>query len=78
MSDPEQEGSNQAESNLRAQFGQEYSDAKNFKKKFNEALRQVLLVYPDAKIERIIGGILLKSSPPPINKSKVLIFRKDD
>ena len=57
--------------NLRDQFGQEYHHSKDFKKEFRSVLRQVWLVYPTARIEEVIGGILLKPSPPPIPKSGV-------
>lgn len=55
--------------NLREQFGQEYTGEeadKNFKKKFLPALQRVLAVYPDAKVKKVTGGILMMSSPPPI------------
>ncbi|CAB3271246.1 unnamed protein product [Salmonella enterica subsp. enterica serovar Typhimurium] len=55
--------------NLREQFGQEYTgdDAdRNFKKVFLPALKRVLTVYPDAKVKKVTGGILMMSSPPPI------------
>lgn len=48
------------------QLGQEYACVKEFKKRFLEAVYAVLRVYPDAKIERIRGGLLLKPSPPPM------------
>jgi hypothetical protein len=51
---------------LKSQFGQEYADIKDFKKKLHIALRQVLIVYPDAKVEIVRGGLLLKKSNPPI------------
>ena len=57
--------------NLRDQFGQEYANPKDFKKEFRAVLRQVWLVYPTARIEEVIGGILLKPSPPPIAKTSV-------
>lgn len=61
-------------SNLKEQFGQEYRISKDFKKEFKAELRKVLIVYPDAKIDDAIGGIILHSSPPPIRKTKVLGF----
>jgi len=60
-------------SNLREQFGQEYNDPGNFKKEFRAELRKVLTVYPDAKVETISGGLLLKASAPPIPKTQVLV-----
>lgn len=57
--------------NLRDQFGQEYANSKDFKREFRDVLRQVWLVYPDARIEEVLGGIRLYESPPPIGKTKV-------
>ncbi len=57
--------------NLRDQFGQEYANSKDFKREFRDVLRQVWLVYPDARIEETIGGIVLRESPPPISKTKI-------
>lgn len=62
--------------NLKSQFGQEYSDMANFRREFKQALHQVLSVYPDAKIESVKGGLMLKQSPPPVRQSSVLISRK--
>jgi hypothetical protein len=56
---------------LREQFGQEYSDPKDFKREFRDVLRQVLVVYPTARIEDVEGGIVLRESPPPISKTSV-------
>lgn len=61
--------------NLKEQFGQEYNDPKNFKKEMRQALRQVLAVYPDAKVEPTVGGIILKPSMPPIPKTQILTSR---
>lgn len=57
--------------NLRDQFGQEYASAKDFKREFRHVLRQVWLVYPDARIESTPGGIVLRESPPPIRKARI-------
>jgi hypothetical protein len=62
--------------NLREQFGQEYNDPRNFKRKFQEAMRQVLAVYPDAHIEDIAGGLLLLPSPAPIRKTTVTVAKE--
>lgn len=54
---------------LRGQFAQEYQGKdpdKDFKKSFLPALRDVLAVYPKAKVEQIKGGLMLYPSPPPI------------
>jgi hypothetical protein len=57
--------------NLREQFGQEYGNPKDFKREFKNVLHQVLTVYPNARIEEVIGGIKLFPSPPPISKTQV-------
>jgi hypothetical protein len=57
--------------NLRDQFGQEYGDPKNFKREFKDILHQVRVVYPDARIDEIIGGIILHESRPPLAKTTV-------
>jgi hypothetical protein len=60
-------------SNLHDQFGQEYRLVKDFKKAFRHVLRQVWLVYPTARIEDWAHGIILKSSPPPIVKTRAVL-----
>jgi len=57
--------------NLREQFGQEYADSKDFKREFRDVFRQVSVVYPDAHIDEVDGGIVLHESPPPIAKTSV-------
>ncbi len=61
--------------NLRDQFGQEYTDPKNFKHDFLAALTQVKSQYPDARIEKTDGGIILKCSPPPIRKTQIQVLK---
>jgi hypothetical protein len=51
---------------IKEQFGQEYNDFQNFKKRYLIALREVLIAYNDANVEVIDGGLLLKPSKPPI------------
>jgi len=60
--------------NLREQFGQEYNDPKNFKKEFRQSLRQALAVYPEARIEDVIGGLLLLPSKPPLAKTQIAVL----
>lgn len=59
--------------NLNDQFGQEYRNPKDFKKKFLAALTQVQVVYPDARVERTPGGLLLRESRPPLPKTSVAL-----
>ena len=60
--------------NLREQFGQEYADPKNFKKEFRQALRPALAVYPDARVEEVMGGLVLRPSSPPMPKMQVAVL----
>jgi len=48
---------------LAAQFGAAYRDRKDFKRFFLAGLRQVLVVYPAARVEQVRGGLFLKPSP---------------
>ena len=55
---------------LQTQFGPEVSDLRNFKSQMITALKQVTAVYPDARIEQVDGGLLLKRSNPPIKRKE--------
>ena len=44
--------------NLRDQFGQEYHDAKDFKREFRDVLRQVCTVYPTPRSTARPGGLI--------------------
>lgn len=59
--------------NLYEQFGQEYGSAKDFKKQFRVTLRQALVVYPDARVTEVMGGITLYPSPAPIRQMRVFV-----
>ncbi len=58
---------------LKNQFGQEYKHQGSFNRKFINSLKQVLSVYPNARIENVDNGLLLKNSLPPVQKTKFLI-----
>jgi len=51
---------------LRHQFGEPSQKMESWKRAFIAALKQALEVYPQAKVERIHGGLLLKNSLPPV------------
>ena len=53
---------------LQMQFGAEYARIDNFKMKFNDAKRKVLIIYPEAKIQSTLNGILISPSEPHISK----------
>lgn len=57
--------------NLREQFGQEYRASKDFKKEFRAVLRQVRVVYPDARLDEVAGGLVLYPSRPPLSPTSV-------
>jgi hypothetical protein len=57
--------------NLRQQFGQEYGTSRDFKKQFRHSLRQVRVVYPDARLDEVMGGLILYQSRPPLNRTMV-------
>lgn len=59
--------------NLRQQFGQEYGEIKDFKREMNKTLRLVHAVYPDARIEKVNGGMKLLPSPSPVPKTSLLM-----
>ena len=53
---------------LQGQFGADHKDAKGWRRLFKQALRQAVTVYPDAKVEQVGGGLLLKRSTPAIRR----------
>ena len=57
--------------NLRTQFGEEYTDPKNFKREFLKALQQVTVVYPQARVAEEAGGLRLLESRPPLSPTAV-------
>lgn len=57
--------------NFREQFRQVYASPKNFKREFVAALRQVMVVYPQARIRDSIGGLLLLPSLPPLSQTMI-------
>lgn len=58
---------------LKGQFGQEYADTKNFKRKFMGAVQKAMSVYKEARIESVTGGLKLLPSAPPVKRSMVLL-----
>lgn len=58
---------------LREQFGKEIGDQKDFKRLMRAALKRAQLVYPTAKLDTWASGITLLPSPPPVQKTKVVV-----
>jgi len=58
---------------LKEQFGHGYNAMFKFRQKFLQALRQVHVVYPTAKLEVNRRGLLLYTSPPPVAKTGTVI-----
>lgn len=54
---------------LHEQFGQEFVEIKDFKRRMLVALRAALAVYPDAKVAQVSGGLLLSESKPPVART---------
>lgn len=53
---------------LREQFGGDYADPRSFRREFKARLADALAVYPEARIESVPGGLLLRHSPPPVSR----------
>jgi len=53
---------------LAHQFGSDYREIGDFRRRFLQAARQVLDVYPTARLEKVRGGIKLRPSRPHIAK----------
>ncbi len=60
---------------LKGQFGQEYADTKNFKRKFLGAMQKATGAYKEARVETVPGGLKLLPSPPPVKRSTVALAR---
>jgi hypothetical protein len=58
---------------LHTQFGQGYTRIRKFREVFNNAMRDVLLHYPAARVTGSKEGLLLANSPPPVQKRMVLV-----
>jgi hypothetical protein len=69
----EREGVRLSWAALKGQFGQEYADTKNFKRKFLGALQKATSVYKEARIEPVPGGLKLLPSSPPVKRSSVTV-----
>jgi hypothetical protein len=50
------------------QFGHGYERLRDFRRVFRHTLRQVKVVYPEAKFELTQGGMTLRASRSPIGK----------
>lgn len=61
---------------LQLQLGAEFKDVRDFRQKFRHSLKQVLAVYPAARVEESTDqdGVRFKQSPPPIPKRQVTGF----
>lgn len=53
---------------LRWQFGKSTQNMSSFKERFKKALKQVLILYPEAKVDIVYGGIMIHNSPPPVKR----------
>ena len=53
---------------LQAQFGPEYTRLRDFRRRFGDALRQALAVYPDANVDLDQRGIVLRPSALAVSR----------
>lgn len=51
---------------LANQFGSQYKELHRFRARFLDALRNVLIAYPEAKVLVTDDGLILRPSPPPV------------
>lgn len=58
--------------NLQQQFGADYKRIRKFREIFLGALRDVLTQYPTAAVVPSGEGLILKASPPPIRRTKLI------
>lgn len=59
---------------LQMQFGSETANPRKFRWQFQQALKSVLVVYPEAKVEMTPAGLILKPSLTSVpSKSKILL-----
>lgn len=61
---------------LELQFGSEYKRTYDFRIAFNEQLKKVSLVYPEARISDDIKGLLLKPSKTSVSMSRYRLVDK--
>jgi hypothetical protein len=61
---------------LHAQFGLGYARLNDFRKDFKSALKQVVAVYPKARIELDRRGMTIRNSPPPIPFQMLRVVQK--
>jgi hypothetical protein len=53
---------------LMAQFGSSYVRLRDFKRRFKDPLQLALAVYPNAQVEIVDEGLMLRRSRPPVAK----------
>ncbi|KJS38147.1 MAG: hypothetical protein VR70_11100 [Rhodospirillaceae bacterium BRH_c57] len=59
---------------LRDQFGPTYTRLRAFRENFVKTLKDVLAVYPEAKVEASEQGLLLHRSPPAVPERKLMVL----
>ena len=61
---------------LQTQFGADYKDTRQFKRRFIEQLKKVMLVYPDANVKENYDNLILLPGNPHIRKQNKKILTK--
>lgn len=61
---------------LHEQFGHGYERLRDFRRVYTRTLKQVKVVYPEAKFDLDGGGMKLRNSPPPIAHKLLPLWRE--
>lgn len=62
---------------LHEQFGQNYARLRKFREVFKDTLKQVYVVYPEARFKVDHRGMFLAHSKPPVAKKRLLSLKPD-
>lgn len=59
------------------QFGAGFQRIRDFRRKFEIAMKQVLAVYPEARVEADHRGLVLRNSPPPVGSRHHVVLPRE-
>lgn len=58
---------------IKGQFGQEFTEMRDFRRTFLDAVKKAHEVYPDARVDVVRGGLRLLPSPPAYKRERVVV-----
>lgn len=58
---------------IKGQFGQEFTEMRDFRRTFLDAVKKAHAVYRDARIDVVRGGLRLLPSPPAYKRERVVV-----